>query len=59
MAEIKEFQKSEKPAKKKSKVIFVVSREFSGQQSMQEAFEQLIERQAYDRFEDWLEQKAS
>ena len=37
---------------------FIVTREFSGSQTMQEAFEQLIERQACGQFEEWLERKA-
>ena len=37
---------------------FIVSREFSGNQSMKEAFEQLIERQTHSQFEEWLERKA-
>ena len=40
------------------KVQFIVTREFSGSQTMQEAFEQLIERQACGRFEEWLGRKA-
>lgn len=35
----------EKSKKQKNKVRFVVVREFSGEKSMREAFEQLIERQ--------------
>ena len=45
--------------KDKKKVQFIVIREFSGKQTMQEAFEQLIERQTCEQFEEWLEQKAS
>ena len=33
--------------------------EFSGDKTMQEAFEQLIERQTCEHFEEWLERKAS
>lgn len=44
--------------KKNKKVQFIVSREFVGSQSMQEVFEQLIERQTCEQFEEWLEQKA-
>lgn len=40
------------------KVQFIVTREFSGSQTMQEAFEQLIERQACGQFEEWLGRKA-
>ena len=41
----------------KTKVRFVVVREFSGEKSMREAFEQLIERQTCEHFEEWLEQR--
>ncbi len=40
---------------KDKKVQFIVVREFSGQKTMQEAFEQLIERQTREHFEKWLE----
>mgnify|MGYP001058866127 FL=1 len=40
------------------KVQFIVTWEFSGSQTMQEAFEQLIERQACGQFEEWLGRKA-
>ena len=51
---------SEKKEKQESrkKVQFIVTREFSGSQTMQEAFEQLIERQACGQFEEWLGRKA-
>lgn len=39
-------------------VQFIVSRGFAGGQTMQEAFEQLIERQVSSRFEEWQERKA-
>ena len=39
------------------KVQFVVVREFSGDKSMREAFEQLIERQTCEHFEEWLEHR--
>ena len=38
---------------------FIVVREFLGDKTMQEAFEQLIERQTCEHFEEWLERKAS
>jgi len=44
--------------KQQTKKKFIVSREFSGNQSMREAFEQLIERQSHSHFEEWLEKKA-
>ena len=55
-----EMVKNKKQGQKdKKKVQFIVIREFSGKQTMQEAFEQLIERQTCEQFEEWLEQKAS
>ena len=39
------------------KVRFVVVREFSGEKSMREAFEQLIERQTCEHFEEWRHQR--
>ena len=44
--------------KQQTKKKFIVSREFSGNHSMKEAFEQLIERQTHSQFEEWLERKA-
>ena len=44
--------------KQQTKKKFIVSREFSGNQSMKEAFEQLIERQTHSQFEEWLEKKS-
>ena len=55
MAEKKECRKQEKNNKP---VQFIVSRGFTGGQTMQEAFEQLIERQVSSRFEEWQERKA-
>ena len=51
-------EKKEQKQDGSKKVQFIVTREFSGSQTMQEAFEQLIERQACGQFEEWLEQKA-
>ena len=48
----------EKSKQQKNKVRFVVVREFSGEKSMGEVFEQLIERQTCERFEDWLDTRA-
>ncbi|EOS49446.1 hypothetical protein C819_03455 [Lachnospiraceae bacterium 10-1] len=45
--------------KENKKVQFIVSREFAGSQTMQEAFEQLIERQTCERFEEWQKRQAS
>ena len=41
--------------KQRKKVKFIVVREFSGEKTMQEAFEQVIERQTCEQFEKWLE----
>lgn len=46
-----------KSKQQKNKVRFVVVREFSGEKSMREAFEQLIERQTCEHFEEWLERR--
>ena len=40
---------------KNKKVQFIVVREFSGDKTMWEAFEQVIERQTCEQFEKWLE----
>ena len=42
---------------RKIKSVFVVVREFSGEKSMREAFEQLIERQTCEHFEEWRQQR--
>ena len=47
----------EKSKNQKNKVRFVVVREFSGEKSMREAFEQLIERQTCEHFEEWRQQR--
>lgn len=56
------MQKSEKEKQKqqdnRKKVQFIVTREFSGSQAMQDVFEQLIERQVCGCFEEWMERKA-
>lgn len=51
MAEMMKNKKQEQ--KDRKKVRFIVTREFSGSQTMQEAFEQLIERQTCEQFEEW------
>lgn len=56
MQNSKEKKKEKQDGRKK--VQFIVTREFSGSQTMQEAFEQLIERQACGHFEEWLGRKA-
>lgn len=45
----------EKNKKQNKKVQFVVVREFSGDKTMQEAFEQVIEHHTCEQFEKWLE----
>ena len=47
----------EKNKKQNKKVRFVVVREFSGDKTMREAFEQLIERQTCEYFEEWRQQR--
>ena len=47
----------EKSKQQKNKVRFMVVREFSGEKSMREAFEQLIERQTCEHFEEWRHQR--
>ena len=51
-------EKKEEKQESRKKVQFIVTREFSGSQTMQEAFEKLIERQACGRFEEWMGRKA-
>lgn len=41
----------------KPKVQFIVSCEFAGQQSIRNAFEQVVERKAYAHFEAWKQKK--
>ena len=41
--------------KQRKKVKFIVVREFSGEKTMQEVFEQVIERQTCEQFKKWLE----
>ena len=47
----------EKNKKQNKKVRFVVVREFSGDKTMREAFEQLIERQTCEHFEERRHQR--
>lgn len=49
--------KAPEPERKRRGVRFIVSREFAGSQTMQQAFEQLIERQTCERFEEWMGKK--
>ena len=53
-----EKRESPKQEKRNNTVQFIVSRGFAGGQTMQEAFEQLIERQACERFDKRRERKA-
>lgn len=61
--EVNAYGKTSRPPgaepEQKKKVQFIVSREFAGSQTMQEAFEQLIERQTCERFEEWQKRQAS
>ena len=45
----------EKNKKQNKKVQFVVVREFSGDKTRRDAFEQLFERQTGEHCEEWLE----
>ena len=54
----RDSEKKKERQERWKKVQFIVTREFSGSQTMQEAFEQLIERQACGQFEEWLGRKA-
>ena len=56
---VKNKENQQQKQKDRKKVQFIVTREFSGSQTMREAFEQLIERQACGQFEEWLGKKAS
>lgn len=47
----------QKSKNQKNKVRFVVVREFSGEKSMREAFEQLIECQTCERLKEWHHQR--
>ena len=50
------MEKTQKQENKQNKKVkFIVIREFSGDKTMQEVFEQVIERQTCERFEQWLE----
>ena len=54
------MEKTQKQENKQSKKVkFIVIQEVSGDKTMREAFEQLIERQTCEHFEEWLERKAS
>ncbi len=52
------MEKNQKQENKQSKKVkFIVVREFSGDKTMREAFEQLIERQTCEHFEEWRHQR--
>ena len=53
-----EKRENPKREKRNKAVQFIVSRGFAGGQTMQEAFEQLIERQACERLDKERERKA-
>ena len=54
------MEKNQKQENKQSKKVkFIVVREFSDDKTMQEAFEQVIERQTCEQFEKWLENHES
>lgn len=54
------MEKSKKQENKKNKHMqFIVVREFSSEKTMQEAFDQVIERQTCEQFEKWLENHES
>ena len=54
------MEKNQKQENKQSKKVkLIVVREFSGDKTMQEAFEQVIERQTCEQFEKWLENHES
>jgi len=56
---VKNKENQQQKQKEAKKVQFIVTREFSGSQTMREAFEQLIERHTCEQFEEWLGKKAS
>ena len=52
------MEKTQKQENKQGKKVkFIVVREFSGEKTMQEAFEQVIERQTCEHFEEWRHQR--
>lgn len=59
MSEAKQNNSSSKQNTSKAKPRLIVIREYSGKQSMQTVFEQVIEKQASDQLEQWMESKAS
>lgn len=58
MSDNKQNQSSSKDTSK-SKPRFIVTREYSGGQTMQEAFEKAIESRACGQFEQWIQSKVS
>lgn len=55
MSETKRDNSIKKQNIPKTKPRFIVIREYGGKQSMRTAFEQMIEKQACDQLEQWLE----
>ncbi|MVB12309.1 hypothetical protein CAFE_30420 [Caprobacter fermentans] len=43
---------------KGAKPRYIIVHEYSGKQSMQDAFQQVIERRVSDRFEHWINHKS-
>ena len=43
---------------KGAKPRYIIVHEYSGKQSMQDAFQQVIERRVSDRFEQWINHKS-
>jgi hypothetical protein len=59
MSEVKHGNPVTKQDVSRSKPRLIVIREYVGRQSMQTAFEQVIEKRASDQFEQWMDSKAS
>ena len=56
---VKNKENQQQKQKDRKKVQFIVTREFSGSQTMRGAFGRLIARPACEQFEEWLGKKAS
>ena len=57
MSKTQQVEPVKPKSSRRTKPRFIVTREYSGGQSMQAAFEQAIESQACGQFESWLEKK--
>ena len=55
---VKNKENQQQKQKDRKKVQFIVTREFSGSQTMREAFEQLIERRAGSSRNGWAKKPA-